>query len=46
MRIRVSKDPEKIFARIDKKVAKYGSLSDSDIEQIIQESRQKNRLDS
>ena len=39
----VAKDLERLYAKVDKKVAKYGPLSDEDINQIIQESRRKRR---
>ncbi len=39
----VAKDLERLFANIDKKVAKYGPLSDNDIDQIIQEGRRGRR---
>jgi AbrB family looped-hinge helix DNA binding protein len=41
----VAKDLERLYARIDKKVAKYGPLSDDDIDQIIQESRRRRRVE-
>ena len=37
----VAKDLEKLYKQIDKKAAKYGSLSDDDIDKIIQASRRK-----
>lgn len=37
----VVKDLERLYARIDKKVAKYGPLSDADIDNIISEARRK-----
>ena len=37
----VAKDLEKLYKKIDKKAAKYGSLSDDDIDKIIQASRRK-----
>ncbi|HEV8386541.1 MAG TPA: AbrB/MazE/SpoVT family DNA-binding domain-containing protein [Nitrososphaera sp.] len=37
----VVKDLERLYARIDKKVAKFGPLSDADIDNIISESRRK-----
>lgn len=39
----VAKDLERLYARIDKKVAKYGPLSDEDINHIMQEIRRKRR---
>lgn len=39
----VARDLERLYARVDKKVAKYGPLSDDDIYQIIQESRRRRR---
>lgn len=39
----VAKDLERLYAKVDKKVAKYGPLSDEDINQIIQQSRRKRR---
>lgn len=39
----VTKDLERLYAKIDKKVAKYGPLSDTDIDDIVQESRRKRR---
>jgi AbrB family looped-hinge helix DNA binding protein len=40
----VAKDLERLYAKVDKKVAKYGPLSDDDIDQIIQESRRRRRV--
>jgi AbrB family looped-hinge helix DNA binding protein len=37
----VAKDLERLYMKIDRKVAKYGSLSDDDIDQIISDSRRK-----
>jgi AbrB family looped-hinge helix DNA binding protein len=37
----VVKDLERLYARIDQKVAKYGPLSDADIDNIICEARRK-----
>jgi AbrB family looped-hinge helix DNA binding protein len=37
----VAADLKRIYSRIDKKVAKYGPLSDTDIESIISEARHK-----
>lgn len=37
----VTKDLERLYKKIDRKAAKYGSLSDDDIDQIIQDSRRK-----
>ena len=37
----VVRDLERLYAKVDKKVAKYGPLSDTDINQIIKESRRK-----
>lgn len=39
----VAKDLERLYAKIDKKVAKYGPLSDKEIDQIVQNSRRKRR---
>jgi AbrB family looped-hinge helix DNA binding protein len=39
----VARDLERLYKKIDRKVAKYGPLSDDDIDQIIQESRRKRR---
>lgn len=39
----VIKDLERLYRRIDKKVKKYGPLSDEEIYEIIQESRRKRR---
>jgi len=39
----VVKDLERIYARIDKRVAKYGALSDADIDNMINEARRKRR---
>lgn len=39
----VAKDLERLYARVDRKVAKYGPLSDEQIDEIIQESRRKRR---
>ena len=39
----VMKDLERLYRRVDRKVKKYGSLSDEDIDEIIQESRRKRR---
>ncbi len=39
----VVKDLERLYRRIDRKVKKYGSLSDEEIDEIIQESRRKRR---
>jgi len=39
----VMKDLERLYRRIDRKVKKYGSLSDEEIDEIIQESRRKRR---
>ncbi|HKU50175.1 MAG TPA: AbrB/MazE/SpoVT family DNA-binding domain-containing protein, partial [Nitrososphaera sp.] len=39
----VAKDLERLYDKIGKKVAKYGPLSDDEIDQIIIESRRKKR---
>lgn len=39
----VVKDLERLYRRVDRKVKKYGSLSDEEIDEIIQESRRKRR---
>jgi AbrB family looped-hinge helix DNA binding protein len=39
----VAKDLERLYRKVDEKVKKYGSLSDEDINDIIQESRTKRR---
>jgi AbrB family looped-hinge helix DNA binding protein len=39
----VRADLERIYSRVDKKVKKYGILSDEEIDSIIQESRKKRR---
>src|SRR3990170_2119293 len=39
----VAKDLERLYARVDRKVAKYGPLSDEEIDEIIQASRRKRR---
>ena len=39
----VTKDLERLYARVDRKVAKYGPLSDGEIDEIIQASRRKRR---
>lgn len=39
----VIKDLEKLYRRVDQKVRKYGSLSDEEINGIIQQSRKKRR---
>ena len=39
----VTKDLERLYARVDKKVAKYGPLSDKDINNIVLETRRKKR---
>jgi hypothetical protein len=39
----VVKDLERIYARIDKKVAKCGALSDADIDNMISGARRKRR---
>ncbi|MGH9876929.1 MAG: AbrB/MazE/SpoVT family DNA-binding domain-containing protein [Nitrososphaerales archaeon] len=39
----VMKDLERLYRRIDRKVKKYGALSDEEIDEIIQESRRKRR---
>jgi len=39
----VMKDLERLYRRIDRKVKKYGSLSDEEIDEIIQKSRRKRR---
>ncbi|MCI0563250.1 MAG: AbrB/MazE/SpoVT family DNA-binding domain-containing protein [Nitrososphaera sp.] len=39
----VAKDLKRLFIKVDKKAAKYGSLSDDEINQIIQSSRRKRR---
>jgi len=39
----VMKDLERLYRRVDRKVKKYGALSDEEIEEIIQESRRKRR---
>ena len=39
----VMKDLERLYRRIDRKVKKYGSLSDEEIDEIIQQSRRKRR---
>ncbi len=39
----VMKDLERLYRRIDRKAKKYGSLSDEEIDEIIQESRRKRR---
>ena len=42
----VAKDLERLFANIDKKVAKYGPLSDNDIDQIIKKAGKEEEKDS
>jgi AbrB family looped-hinge helix DNA binding protein len=37
----VAADLRRLYAKIDKKVAKYGTLSDADIDAIISETRHK-----
>jgi AbrB family looped-hinge helix DNA binding protein len=37
----VVKDLERLYAKVDRKVAKYGPLSDAEIEDIIAEARRK-----
>ncbi len=39
----VLKDLERLYRRVDRKVKKYGSLSDEEIDEIIRESRRKRR---
>lgn len=39
----VAEDFERLYKKIDKKVTKYGPLSDIDIDQIIHDSRHKYR---
>ncbi len=39
----VMKDLERMYRRVDRKVKKYGPLSDEEIGEIIQESRRKRR---
>ncbi|MGH9921883.1 MAG: AbrB/MazE/SpoVT family DNA-binding domain-containing protein [Nitrososphaerales archaeon] len=39
----VMKDLERLYRRIDRKVKKYGALSDEEIDEIIQEGRRKRR---
>jgi len=39
----VAKDLERLYAKVDRKVAKYGPLSDEKIDEIIQASRRKRR---
>lgn len=39
----VIKDLKRIYRKVDKKVKKYGPLSDEEINQIVQQSRRKRR---
>jgi AbrB family looped-hinge helix DNA binding protein len=39
----IAADLKRIYSRIDKKIVKFGSLSDPDINSIIRKSRQKKR---
>ncbi|MEM2139541.1 AbrB/MazE/SpoVT family DNA-binding domain-containing protein [Nitrososphaera sp.] len=39
----VIKDLKRIYREVDKKVKKYGSLSDKEINEIVQQSRRKRR---
>jgi AbrB family looped-hinge helix DNA binding protein len=39
----MAKDLQMLYERVDKKVAKYGPLSDEEIYDIVQESRRKRR---
>ena len=39
----VAKDLERLYAKVDRKVAKYGPLSDEEIDEIIQAGRRKRR---